>query len=272
MLLIDASLVTSDNGYAPIDKTVLPIMVCLLGDFRVLRGGQPVAMHSGKAEALLCLLALQQQGWVSRDVLLEALWPNSPFTLASQSLNTLIYTLRKLLADAINGDPPILHREGIYRLNAEAGVGVDVTCFDNLVSAGNQRLATEVPLAAAFFIEAVHLYRGDLYACTDTNATLERERLRSRFLTVLAHLGDYFFSIQDYGRCLHYAERLLQYDACREDAHRLVMRCYVRRGERAQALRQYRLCQNILRAEYDAAPEPRTTALYDQVRLDPDSV
>jgi hypothetical protein len=50
------------------------------------------------------------------------------------------------------------------------------------------------------------------------------------------------------------------------------MRCHVQRGERAQALRQYQLCRDILKAEYDAAPEPATTALFDQVRLDPGSI
>jgi DNA-binding SARP family transcriptional activator len=62
---------------------------------------------------------------------------------------------------------------------------------------------------------------------------------------------------------------MLASDPCREDAHRLVMRCYVRLGERAQALRQYQLCKQILRAEYDVAPEDATTALYDRVRLEP---
>jgi hypothetical protein len=50
------------------------------------------------------------------------------------------------------------------------------------------------------------------------------------------------------------------------------MRCCVRSGERAQALRQYRLCVDILRSEFDALPEPATVALFDQVRRDPGSV
>ena len=68
------------------------------------------------------------------------------------------------------------------------------------------------------------------------------------------------------------AGRLLDGDPCREDAHRLVMRCHVRRGERAQALRHYLLCQQILRAEFDAAPEPATDALFEQARLDPSTI
>jgi len=37
-------------------------------------------------------------------------------------------------------------------------------------------------------------------------------------------------------------------------------------------LRQYRLCESILRSEVDAVPERATLALFEQVRLTPDSV
>jgi hypothetical protein len=37
-------------------------------------------------------------------------------------------------------------------------------------------------------------------------------------------------------------------------------------------MRQYRLCEQILRAEFDVAPEPSTVALYEKIRLDPASI
>jgi hypothetical protein len=43
-------------------------------------------------------------------------------------------------------------------------------------------------------------------------------------------------------------------------------------GERAQALRQYRTCQQVLAAEFSACPEPLTDELFERVRLHPDSV
>jgi hypothetical protein len=53
------------------------ILICLLGDFRVMKAGQPVAVRSGgKTEALLCLLALRSTCGTSRDTLLRALWPD----------------------------------------------------------------------------------------------------------------------------------------------------------------------------------------------------
>ncbi|HRQ40324.1 MAG TPA: BTAD domain-containing putative transcriptional regulator [Chloroflexota bacterium] len=259
--------------HTPVDDTLWPILICLLGDFRVLKGGHPISLNGGKAEHLLRCLGLEPDQPVPRDMLLETMWPGHPPDLAGQSLNSLTYSLRKMLGDEIGGDTPVVHEDGYYRLNQAAGVGVDVTWFENLIKAGDHHmLSNNLTVAVSFYTQAARLYRGDLCAGTDIHCVMVRERLRAHFLTILAHLADYCFATEDYGRCLHYADQLLKNDACREDAHRLVMRCYVRRGERAQALRQYRLCVDILYAEFDAVPEQQTVQLYDQVRLTPHTV
>src|SRR4051812_36071784 len=54
------------------------VLICLLGDFRVLKAGCEVPMRSaGKTAMLLTLLALGEGHRVSRQVLLGALWPDS---------------------------------------------------------------------------------------------------------------------------------------------------------------------------------------------------
>jgi DNA-binding SARP family transcriptional activator len=96
--------------------------------------------------------------------------------------------------------------------------------------------------------------------------------MRACYLSLLGYLADDHFRAADYPTALQHAVRLLRHDPCREDAHRMVMCCYVRLGVRAQALRQYRTCQEILAREFDARPEPATTALFARIRTDPGSV
>ena len=103
----------------------------------------------------------------------------------------------------------------------------------------------------------------------DVHQVLERERLRARYLSVRAQLAAHHFANADYTAALTHALDLLAHDPCREDAHRIAMRCYVRRGERAQAMRQYGVCREILAQEFDARPEPMTDELLEMVRLDP---
>jgi len=258
------------------DVTAWPVLVCLLGPFRLLAAGRPVPIRGeSKAAMLLAALALRNGHPIARETLLNLFWPASEVDLAGDALRSLVRDLHKRLHVALGGTTPALHTDGYYRLNIGAGIGVDVACFDALADAGARENREGNPAAAAEFYEhALGLYRGDLCVALDEDeqATVERERLRGRYLTLLAALADYHYSTGDYAASLTYAHRLLAHDTCREDAHRLAMRCYVRQGERAQALRQYQLCVRVLHNACDAAPEPATTVLFDQVRQHPSSI
>jgi len=206
-------------------------------------------------------------------LLLGALWPNSDIDLAGQSLNSLVYSLHKTLGQALGGLSPIVCAEGYYRLNVEAGVSSDVARFEGLADAGDRhRNAGQIGTAMECFRQALQLYGGDLCLETDVQFVIRRENLRARYLRILARLADHHYRHEDYPECLSYALKLLIGDPCREDAHRLIMRCHLRLGERSQALRQYRLCQEVLRREFDAQPELATTELFDQIRVDPSKI
>jgi DNA-binding SARP family transcriptional activator len=247
------------------------VLICLLGSFRVLKAGESISLKpGGKAQSLLANLALQSQLGISRDLLLHLLWPASDHPLATQSLNTLTYSLHRLLGDALAGRPPVLHHDGQYRLNAEDGVTVDVAEFDAAADHGDRaERAGDHATAFASYADAAELYIGDLVLASDVGHIVERERLRARYLTIRARLIDLRFREADYAGALAGSLDLLAQDPCREDAHRLAMRCYNRLGQRAQALRQYRLCRDVLAAEFDAVPEPATVELFDLLRTDP---
>jgi DNA-binding SARP family transcriptional activator len=250
-----------------------PVLVCLLGPFGLFKNGSPVALRGGgRTEALFSTLALRHGKGVPRDVVLAEVWPEADPSLAGQALNTLVHNLHKLLGDALRGASPVQHIQGAYRLNLEAGVAVDTVCFEELAGAGDSQARTDPSSAMAAYQQAISLYRGDLHVGDAQQSLIERERLRARYLTLLARLASHYYNERDIDTCLQLALQLLEHDPCREDAHRLVMRCHVLRGERAQALRQYRLCEQILRSEFDVAPEPATLALFEKIRLDPTSI
>src|SRR5205823_2492304 len=150
-----------------------PILVCVLGSFRLLKRGSPVAVRAGgKTEALLCSLALRPDRGVARDALRCALWPDSESQRAAQSLNSLVHSLHKRLGDALGTAAPVILVDGCYRLNAKAGVRVDAACFDALATAGDRAASIgDRSLAAVLYQRAVAWYRGDLCsAATDLHA------------------------------------------------------------------------------------------------------
>ena len=75
-----------------------PVMICLLGNFRLLVAGKLIPIHPGsKSEALLSLLALHSGRRMPREQLIQAIWPESDPALARNSLHNLVYHLNKLL-------------------------------------------------------------------------------------------------------------------------------------------------------------------------------
>ncbi len=253
-----------------------PVWLCLLGGFRLVTRGQPVAIRSGgKTEALLVHLGLAGLRGMPRESLLHTIWPDREPPLAGQALNSLVHSLKNLLGAALRGADPVLPTAGQYRLNEAAGFAVDVARFQALVAEG-ERLHRDEQLTAATAIyeRAAQMYGGDLSAAAGRGGrvALERERLRATYRRVLIRLADGAFARDAVEASLGHALALLAHDPCREDAHRLVMRCHVRLGERSQAVRHYEAVQQILRAELDAEPEPATTALFEQIRLNPGSV
>jgi DNA-binding SARP family transcriptional activator len=247
------------------------VLVCVLGCFRILKAGRPVQLRAGaRVEQLLVMLALGPAYGVPRDELLAQLWPDAESTLAAQSLNTVVYTLRRLLSDVLHDQPPVVFDGGTYRLHRGAGVEVDTVLFDTAVQTGHAQRRAGAPAAAVESCErAIAVYRGDLCVANDTRAVIERERLRAQYMNVLAFLANHHFAQGDLVRTLEYAHAILRNDPCREDAHRLVMRCSVRNGDRSQALHQYRVCAALLRSEFDAIPEPATIELFDLIRTRP---
>jgi DNA-binding SARP family transcriptional activator len=250
------------------------VLVCLLGSFRIIKDGSSLTLRpGGKVEQLMASLVLRGRYGVPREELLEEIWPSSDIGQARQSLNSLAYWLHRRLGDALDGRPPIVRRDGHYLLNTDVGIAVDVVEFEAAVEAG-ARLdeAGDIQGAIESYNGAVGFYAGDLAAGTDIHQLLERERLRARYLSTLAKLSDRYFAMGDYRRSLQYALELLGTDPCREDAHRIAMRCFVRFGERAQALRQYQVCRRVLEMEFQAPPEEATEALFELVRSHPNRV
>lgn len=256
------------NSLQPRTNPAEDTLVCLFGGLRFMRHGQPLDLSvPGKGTALLLELALRTEYGARREELLETLWPEQDASQANVSLNSLVYSLQRRLRNAFHHVPVLVYRNGSYVLNKNAGLQTDIALFDTHVGRGTRLAASGQDTAAArSFTAALDLYHGDLCVGSTVFAVIERERLRASYLRILAWLASWAYRREEAETALQYAQLLLAHDPCREDAHRLVMRVLVHRGERVEALRQFRLCEYLLRREFDAVPEALTSDLFEQIR------
>jgi DNA-binding SARP family transcriptional activator len=142
---------------------------------------------------------------VVREVLLEILWPKLKQEQAVGSLDTLVYDLRPLLTNAAPQEGPgakaILHENGRYALNVEAGVAVDFRLFEAPVTGGaceDRQGDTEAAISSLG--KAIGLYRGVLSSLIDMDDA-QRERLRLTYLRALGRLAEHYYTLGDYATC-----------------------------------------------------------------------
>ncbi|MGC9333467.1 MAG: bacterial transcriptional activator domain-containing protein, partial [Anaerolineae bacterium] len=109
----------------------------------------------------------------------------------------------------------------------------------------------------------LRLYEGDyLEGVYDDWTSLERERLRERYLAALESLAGLYAGRGNLQQAVEGYQQLVVQDPYREPAHRELMRCYYRLGDRAAAIRQYQSCVKVLRDELGLSPTRETEDLY----------
>ncbi len=253
------------------EKQIAPALVIYcLGPFRVYQDDQPVAnWPSGKGKCVFKYMAANRGHPIPKDVLMDLFWRDTDPNAARNNLNVAIHGLRQALRTMRPGFSHILFQDDCYLLNPALGVWIDVEEFMQRYEAG-QTLERQGKLAEAVreYEAAEGLYQGDFLEedIYEEWPMARREGLKDSYLFILDRLNRHYLEERRYTICIHLSQKILAKDNCREEAHRRLMRCYSRQGERNLALRQYHACVETLARELEVSPTQETVALYDRIR------
>ena len=255
-------------------------MACLsihtLGAFHVTLDGEPVAaFESNKVRALLVYLAIEADRPHSRDTLIGFLWPDQPEQAARRNLSQALFNLRQVIGDE-KADPPFLcvTRQTV-QFNRDSNHWLDVAEFGKQVATS---IGKSAEVAAGCLQSAADLYLGEFLAgfFVDDSlpfsewASLLRERLHHQALDALYRLAHYHEQRRDYQRARQYAQRQVELEPWREEAHQQLMRLLARTGQRSAALHQYETCRRVLADELGVEPAEDTRHLYRRIKLVPE--
>jgi predicted ATPase/DNA-binding SARP family transcriptional activator len=249
------------------------LSLALLGSLQFILDGQPIAGFAyNKARALLAYLAIEAGRPHHRDALIGLLWPDLPDTAARTNLRQVLANLREAVGDA-GSSPPFLHiTRDTIQFNPCSSYDLDVSAFTALLAsceAHSHRHLERCRSCAVRMGQALALYRGDFLAgfVVGDSAPFEewqlhqRERLHRQAAGALARLANHHEQRGESERACHYAQRQIELDPWREEAHRQTMRLLARGGQRSAALAQYQVCRQVLARDLGVEPEAQTTAL-----------
>lgn len=170
-----------------------------LGPFTITGEGWtlvPAAFPRRKALDLLRHLLLARGTALTRDALIERLWPDVDPKTGANRLHVTLHALRRVLRAALPGagEGLIQHLQGDYWLEPETLGPVDAFQFADALDEARRRVRARDPGGALLCLEqALPLYRGELFAdAEDVFFEAARQRFRDRHREALRLLVDLY--------------------------------------------------------------------------------
>lgn len=225
------------------------IEVFLFKTPQVLIDGSKVFFSLKKAEALFYYLIVNKQA--SRDELATLLWGEVSERNAKKNLRNALYQLKKI----VGKDVLIAPQQQLLMLNSSLDIHVDLDEF-----------LDDTP-------QAIEAYRGDFlqgFLIKDADGFMEwqrrqRDSYREALASRLNQKMNQHQNQEDHNMAEYYARKLIQADEFEEEAYRVLMRAYARKGAYNKAIDVYNKLSRMLEKELGITAEMQTTELYQQI-------
>ena len=214
---------------------------------------------------LFAYLAAQHGRPVPRDELAELLWGEDLPATWEKALRVLMTKLRALLEECgLEGSSALRSAFGCYQLTLPADAWIDVDAAASAVERAEAALAAEdLDEARAQASTGAELARRVFLPGEDGRWVEDQRRdLRDVLVRALECLRDTALAEGDLGNAVRAAAEITELEPFREAGYRRLMEAHVVAGNRAEALRVYEQCRQLLAEELGAYPSPETDSIY----------
>jgi DNA-binding SARP family transcriptional activator len=239
-----------------------------LGPFTAIVDGRTLTRKDfvrGKAIELLKVLVMMRGRPISRDALVERLWPDSDLKSGARSLHVAMHALRRAIEPKVAGRQWVHVRnlDGAFYLDLTHSCFVDVEEFRRLLALSHPGRGRPADKVIAVLERINGLYRGRLFA-DDPHADwcqADRENLHEEYVDALVRLADLSSRHGDSERTISLLRQVSLMEPLREDVHRQLIRSLWSDGRRGEARERYEACIRILRQDLGVGPSDETRKL-----------
>lgn len=222
-------------------------------------------LPSRQARRLLACLVCERARPVSRDELLEVLWAEAPPAAWESALNALASKLRKLSASW-----KLTSEYGAYQLRLPADAWVDWEAAaraldeaEGAIRSGRHREGWG-PANVAVAVTKRGFLAGERGRWVEERRR-RLEELRARALEAYAQIAIEASQVE---LAVHACEEAVSYEPFRESAYQHLMRAHAASGNRAEAVRAYHRCRELLADELGVSPSAETESTYLRILRD----
>ncbi len=253
-------------------KETASLQVQTLGTFQVWREGVLISSkdwgRDKSVQLFQFLVTARHQRALHKEQIIDRIWEDidvkageQNFKVAQHGMNKALEPNRKSRSEA-----KYITRQGVtYQLNLSE-IWIDSDALEAYISIGNQSLTSNPTEAIEAYRAAIDLHHGTylpnrLYEDWSSG---ERERLQILILGAFINLSELLVEDNPM-ESIRLCQQTLLIENTWEDAYRIQMAAYLKKGNRPMAIKTFRQCEAVLEKEFGVKPLPETKALYQKI-------
>lgn len=188
-------------------------------------------------------------------------WNDRDFKVALHGINKVLEPNRPSRTE-----PEYILRQGVsYQIDIEK-VWIDVEALEQYIIIGNNLISKDITTAKEAYQNAIQLYKGTFLPNRIYKDWTSEELEKSQLLVLGAYITLAEILLEENPiESIRLAQHALQIDTTWEDAYRIQMKAYIKKGNRPQAIKTYMKCEVILEEEYGISPLPETKNLLKEI-------
>lgn len=222
-------------------------------------GGSKVKWQRAKAEEVFAYLLMNNDEYVSKDIIIENLWPGYDYSKAAAILQTAVCKIRNVLSKVEN-EVSIDYSRGMYCLTVKSFV-CDYIEFEKAIDSyktKDRSTYAKVEKAYNMFGNGFLTHEGYIWSRE------KNEQLRSKLIVILKEIILDYSSEANYtdvSKFLKLLANLVPYD---EEVNYKLLIALKETGNYEVALSHYKWLERILKDEYDDVPSSRIREIKDR--------
>jgi len=244
------------------------LRIYLTGDLSLSNDGRLIRANrlpGRQGRRLFAYLALERSRQVTRDELVESLWPRQPPAAFETALSAIVSKLRSLMQEVGMDRRTLVAASGCYRLDLPAASWIDIeTANESVHLAEASLLAGDSRAAYGPAVVACAILRRPFLPGEDASwIDARRSHLRNSLLRALDCLAQIHDMNGERPLALRAAQDAVELEPFREEGHRRLMLIHAASGNRAEARRAYVKLEALLETELGTRPGPETRSLFE---------
>ncbi len=220
---------------------------------------QTFRWRTNKTAELMAYFLINLGEEVTKDKIIESLWPDSDILQASTHLHTTIYKLKDTLKKA-KIPAELIYREGSYYFKLH-DIYIDLVEFELLMKSKEEVQSRNL----SWFEEKLALYKGHLFGDKDYPwSTTARETYLLNFITHTTRVASYYLKQHEFQAAKRHLLKILQVSPYEEETHWKILNIYYQTDDRVTFLKHYQQLVKLFEAELGILPSKAIKQLYDQ--------